>query len=133
MTDAKPLGPDDEPQNSGAIVAVHYGDYRLQECWQRSGSSIGCWFPLGGEWGRPKIWDDPRTELEKLAWRGPVPRPGPNEVPRYPHWEDVLARGPVTLLTAGSGEAYAAGWDNGRRRLVQQIEALSDEEGPDHA
>lgn len=128
------VGWEDEPQNSGAIVAVNYGDYREQEFWVRSGSNIGCWFPLGGEFGRPKIWDDPRTELQKLAWRDrPVPRPGPGEVPRYPHWEDVLARGPVTLLTAGSDEAYASGWVNGRRRLVEQIEAMSGEEGPGDA
>lgn len=121
----------DEPQNSGAVVAVHYGDYRRQECWIRSGSNIGNWYCLGGEYGRPKTWDDPRSELEKMGFRpGPAPRPGPNEIPRHPTWEHVLARGPVTLLTAASEEAYASGWVNGRRRLVEQIETLSDGEGP---
>ena len=27
------LGPHDEPQHSGAIVAVNYDDYRYVECW----------------------------------------------------------------------------------------------------
>lgn len=130
MAAAKPLDWEDEPQECGAVVAVHYGDYRRQEIWVNSGSNIGNWFCLGGEYGRPRAWDDPRSELEKLGWRGPVPRPGPNEIPRYPHWEDVLARGPVTLLVPGEQQAYAAGWVNGRRRLVEQITELGDAEDP---
>lgn len=105
------LGPDDEPQNSGAVVAVNWGDYRVQELWVRSGSSIGAWCLLGGEWGR-NIDDG-------------IPRP-----PQRPHWEHVLARGPVTLLVPGDQDVYRAGWDNGRRRLVQQVETLA-EDGPD--
>jgi len=31
MTTAQQLGPDDEPQHSGAVVAVHYGDYRRRD------------------------------------------------------------------------------------------------------
>jgi len=108
VADTRPLGYEDEPQESGAVVAVNHGDYRSQELWVRSGSNIGNWFCLGGEYGRPRPWDDPRSELERLVHRGPAPRPGPNEIPRYPTWEDVLARGPV--------------------RLLQQIETLSDEE-----
>ena len=100
------LGREDEPQQSGAVVAVNYGDYRHIECWIRSGANIGCWYPLGGEFGLP---------------RG---------VPPHPHWEDVLARGPVTLLAASRDESYASGWANGRRRLLEQIEALSEEEDP---
>ena len=123
------LGVDDEPQQSGALVAVHYGDYRYQEVWVRSGSNIGNWYPLGSEYGRPRPWDDPRSELEKLRWTGPAPRPGPAEVPRHPHWRDVLDRGPVTLLVAGQDEARAAGWAAGRRRLLEQIEGQFAEEG----
>jgi hypothetical protein len=132
-TDARPvtLGPCDEPQHSGAIVAVNYGDYRCVEAWIRSGSNIGNWYCLGGEYGQPKVWTDPRTEMEKLMWTGPNPRPGPGEVPLHPHWEDVLARGPVTLLVAGDGDAYRAGWRNGRRHLAQQVETLSDEDPGD--
>jgi hypothetical protein len=52
---AKLLGPDDEPRNSGALVAVHYGDHRRQEVWVRS---IGNWYPLHGEFG-------PRNESER--------------------------------------------------------------------
>ncbi len=94
------LGPEDEPQNSSAVVAVHHGDYRCQEIWVRSGANIGNWYPLGGEFGRP------------------------HDEPLHPHWENVLARGPVTLLTAGHDDAYRAGWASGRRDLIGQIEGL---------
>lgn len=50
--------------------------------------------------------------------------------PVHPHWEDVLARGPVTLLTPGTEDSYRAGWDNGRRRLAEQVETLAGH-GPD--
>lgn len=126
MADAL-LGFDDEPQHSGAVVAVNYGDYSRQELWQRSGSNIGCWVCLGGEWGRPKVWIDPRGYSEKMWWRGPAPGPGPNEIPQYPHWEDVLARGPVTLLVPGDQDSYRAGWQNGRRRMVEQMETVADD------
>lgn len=122
------LGPDDEPQHSGAIVAVHWGDYRRQELWVRSGANIGNWYCLGGEFDRPKPWVDPRSELEKISWRGPVPRPGPGEVPLHPHWEDVLARGPVTLLVASDQETYRTAWRNGRRRMVEQMETVADDD-----
>jgi hypothetical protein len=100
------VGWEDEPQRSGAIVAVHYGDYHRQEVWVRSGANIGNWYPLGGEFGTPR------------------------ELPPHPHWEDVLARGPVTLLVSDQQQAYADGWANGRRRLARQIETLSEEEAP---
>jgi hypothetical protein len=104
----KTLGPSDEPQYPGAIVAVHYGDYQLQECWVRSGSNLGNWYCLGGEFG--------------------VPRHGADELPLHPAWRDVLARGPVTLLSAGDKDTYAAGWANGRRRMVEQMEEVADDE-----
>ena len=122
------LGLDDEPQHSGAVVAVHWGDYRRVEYWIRSGAMIGNWFCLGNEFGRPRPWDDPRSEFDKLGWIGPVPKPGPDEVPRYPHWEDVLARGPVTLLVPGNQDAYRDGWRNGRRRMVEQMETVADDD-----
>lgn len=103
------LGPDDEPQHSGAVVAVNYGDYRTQELWVRSGANIGVWYLLGGEWGR-NINDG-------------IPRP-----PQHPHWEDVLARGPVTLLVAGDQDSYRAGWRNGRRRMVEEMEQVADDD-----
>jgi hypothetical protein len=122
----KRLGPHDEPQQSGAVVAVHYGDYRRQEVWVASGAFGGNWFPLGGEFGRPKVWRDPRTEAQKIMWHpafhGSEPRPGPDEVPQYPHWSDVLARGPVTLLVPGDAEAYRQGWRNGRKDLWDSME-----------
>lgn len=103
-TALKLLGTDDEPQGSGAVVAVHWGDYRRQEIWVASGANIGNWYCLGSEFGIP---------------RG---------LPTHPRWEDVLARGPVTLLVPGEKHAYADGWANGRRRLLEQIATLSDDE-----
>jgi hypothetical protein len=122
------LGHQDEPQQSGAVVAVNYGNYRTQEIWIRSGSAIGNWWCLGGEYGRPKPWDDPRTDMEKMLrhWDEPAPTPGPGEIVRYPTWEHVLARGPVTLLTPGDEATYKAGWATGRRRMVEQMEEVSD-------
>ena len=110
MSDGKQLGQDDEPQQSGAIVAVHYGDYHAQEIWVRSGANIGNWYCLGGEFGVPSRRHDGRP------------------LPLHPRWEDVLERGPVTLLASGHDEAYATGWANGRRHLVEQIETLSEED-----
>jgi hypothetical protein len=125
---ARRLGPDDEPQTSGAIVAVHYGDYRQQEIWVASGANIGNWYPLGGEFGRPKPWEDPRTYAEKMFDRGPVPQMPPGHVPLHPHWEDVIARGPVVLLTAADDEAYRNGWRNGRKHMWDGLEnAVYDE------
>ena len=100
------LGPNDEPQYSGAVVAVHYGDYRLLECWVRSGANIGLWYPLGGEFGL----------------RGDAVSP-------RPYWEEVLERGPVTLLVPGDQDSYRAGWRNGRRRMVEEMEAVADDDG----
>lgn len=107
MSELRTLGWEDEPRQSGAVVAVRYGDYHRVELWQRSGANFGNWYCLGNEFGIP---------------RG---------LPTHPHWEDVLARGPVTLLVAGEKEAYASGWVNGRRRLVEQIETLSEEGEPE--
>lgn len=101
------LSYEDEPQQSGAVVAVNYGDYRRQELWQSSGANIGNWYCLGNEFG--------------------VPRHDGHTLPVHPTWSDVLARGPVTLLSPGDEATYATGWANGRRRMVEQIEELSDD------
>lgn len=129
---ARLLGPCDEPQASGVVVAVHYGDYRRQELWVSSGANIGSWYPLGGEFGRPKVWVDQRSPLEKLASHGPEPRPGPGEVPLHPCWSDVLARGPVTLLVPAGDAAYRAGWRAGRQHLVGQMEEAAYDEPDGH-
>lgn len=121
------LGPHGEPQHSGAVVAVNWGDYRTQELWVRSGANIGNWYPLGGEFVRPRRWIDRRSPAE-LLMNVPPDGPGPGEVPLHPHWEDVLARGPVTLLVASDAEARAAGWAAGRRRLFEQMEGQIDDE-----
>lgn len=115
------LGYADEPNRSSAIVAVHHGNYRAQEIWVRSGANIGNWYCLGGEFGRPRAVDDPRTTLQKMSdpqgWRQPE-----GTIPVHPTWSDVLARGPVTLLFPGEDEEYAAGWLAGRRDLWQGLE-----------
>jgi len=125
------LGPYDEPQNSGAVVAVNYGDYDRLEVWVRSGANIGAWYCLGNEFGQPKVWIDPRPTMWTWDRSAPPPRPGPGEVPQHPHWEDVLARGPVTLLVPGDQDAYRAGWRNGRRRMVEQMETVAEDETDD--
>jgi hypothetical protein len=99
------LGHDDEPQEAGALVAVHAGDYRKQEVWVRSGANIGQWYPLGGE-----SW---------VVWNRERMPPGVTKA--HPHWEDVLARGPVTLLVAADEGAYRLGWRNGRHAMYEQI------------
>jgi hypothetical protein len=121
----KLLGPDGEPQGGGAVVAVNYGDYRTQEIWVRSGANIGNWYPLGGEFGQPRVVEDPmpsaRRAMSREVWRQP-----PGTIPLHPHWSDVLARGPVVLLTAADGDAYLAGWKAGRRDLWQSMEEVAE-------
>jgi hypothetical protein len=125
----KLLGPDDEPQDSGAVVAVHWGDYRRQEVWVSSGANIGNWYCLGGEFrvGGPPSVDDPRPYAEKMISREYWTQP-PGTVPVQPVWDDVLKRGPVVLLTPGDEAVHTAGWVAGRRRLLEQIETLRDDE-----
>lgn len=105
MTAAQ-LGCHDEPHRPGAIVAVHYGNYREQEIWVRSGANCGNWYPLGGEFWC--VWDRQRMP--------------PGVTRTHPTWLDVLARGPVTLLAAGVSEVYERGWVAGRRHLWQSME-----------
>jgi hypothetical protein len=128
-TALKLLGTDDEPQGSGAVVAVHWGDYRRQEIWVASGANIGNWYCLGGEFrvGGPPAVDDPRPYHEKTFSREYWVQP-PGTVPVQPTWEDVVKRGPVVLLTPGQDGVYAAGWEAGRRRMLEQIETLRDDE-----
>jgi hypothetical protein len=120
---AKLLGPNDEPPNSGAVVAVHYGDYRQQEIWLKAGIMDGSWCALGGEGLRPpRTVDDPRNELKKLS--GKVWRQPEGTVPSWPDWSHVLARGPVTLLAAGNADMYAKGWRDGVRHTAQSMEGF---------
>jgi hypothetical protein len=79
---------DPEPDYSGgAVFAVHYGNYRRQEIWVASGDNIGNLYPLGGEAGKPRIVEDPRSELEKIGptlgrsrtWQQP-----PGTIPLHP-------------------------------------------------
>lgn len=105
---------DPEPEvRGGTIAVVNYGDYRTQEVWVASGANIGCWYPLGGEFWA--VWDRKRHP--------------PGVTREHPTWDDVTARGPVTLVAAMPQEAYQQGWADGRRRLLEQVEELRDEEG----
>lgn len=117
----------DEPQNSGAVVAVNWGDYRSQEIWVRSGANIGNWYPLGGEFGRPRVAEDPRPSGVQMLSRERWQRP-PGTIPQHPHWEDIIARGPVTLLVAADGDSYRQGWRAGRRDLWQAMEEVAEED-----
>lgn len=122
------LGSDDEPQVNGALVAVWVGDYRLQKVWVASGANVGNWYCLGGEFGVPKVWIDPQPPSDYTFHRGLAPQCPPGQVPLHPRWEDVLARGPVSLLSADTGDSYREGWRNGRRALHQEIEALAEDD-----
>jgi len=133
VTTPKVFGPSDpEPDvRSGAIVAVHYGDYRLQEIWVQSGANIGNWYPLGGEFGRPKVVEDDRPYHVRMMGNERWVQP-PGTIPLHPRWEDITARGPVTLLVPGDQAMYVAGWADGRNRLLEQIDGLrEDEDGID--
>lgn len=88
--------------SAGTIAVVHYGDYRRQEIWVLCGSNVGNWYPLGNQYGNRAL-NDPT-------------------VPQHPHWDDIVARGPVTILAATSQEAYRSGWADGRRNLFEQVE-----------
>ncbi len=127
MTAQRLLGHADEPQHAGAVVAVHLGDYRRQEIWVRSGANVGNWYPLGGEFGAPKVREDMRPPMEQLIDREPWRQP-PGTVPPHPHWSDVLARGPVTLLVPADDESYLLGWRHGRRDLWQAMEPVAEED-----
>jgi hypothetical protein len=105
------LGFSDEPQGSGAVVAVNYGNYRIQEIWVRSGSNIGAWYPLGSEFW--PVWDRKQMPLGVTK--------------QHPSWADVLARGSVVLLTPATQDAYEAGWSAGRRHLARAVETLAEE------
>ena len=105
---ARTIGPDDEPLQPGTIVAVNYGDYRTQEIWVKSGTNIGNWYLLD-------------NEHECLRMHRPP------KLPQHPHWEDILKRGPVTLLVPAADEAYLHGWMIGRRRLWEDIEELAEQ------
>lgn len=89
---------------AGTIAVVCYGDYRRQEVWVLSGSNVGNWYPLGGEYGN-SVKD---------------------RMPKDPHWEDLAERGPVTVLVPMQQDAYQAGWKSGRQHLLYDIEQLSD-------
>jgi hypothetical protein len=119
------LGPDDEPQHGGALVLVWAGDYRMQEVWVASGANIGNWYCLGNEFSRPTVWEPPKREF----WdRSPEPPRPAGTIPQHPTWDDVLTRGPVSLLSHDNVTAYRAGWSNGRRRLSQEIESLAEDD-----
>ncbi len=119
---ARLLGPEDEPRESGTVVAVHFGDYRRQEIWVNSGANVGNWYCLGGEFGRPKTWEYPRPYAELTFSRDPAPKMPAGHIPLHPDWSDVLKRGPVTLLTGADGQAYLQGWRAGRKAMWQDLE-----------
>lgn len=123
------LGEADEPQGSGAVVAVHFGDYRLQEIWVRSGANIGNWYCLGGEFGTPKVAYDRRTEFQKMTSRETWRQPD-GTIPLHPTWYDVLTRGPVTLLVPGDDDTYTAGWRAGRKAMHDEMESLIYDDPP---
>jgi hypothetical protein len=127
MTDQRLLGPDDEPQQSGAVVAVNWGDYRNQQIFVSSGANIGNWYCLGGEFGRIETVEDNRSYYEKTfgtsRWEQPA-----GTLPLHPTWSDLLKLGPVTLLVPAGDGAYRAGWKAGRRAFWSEMEDHVDDE-----
>jgi hypothetical protein len=120
-----PLGPDDEPRYNGALVLVWAGDYRFQEVWVASGANIGNWYCLGNEFRRPPVWDPPKQDM----WdRSPQPPRPAGTIPLQPDWFFVLTRGPASLLSHQDDTGYRNGWRNGRRRLVEEIETLAEDD-----
>lgn len=113
--------------NPGAVLALNYGDYRNQYLFVVSGADYGVLVQLGNGYGhRIQVADDDRTTMQQMSgepWRQP-----PGTLPRHPHWEDVVALGPLTLLIPGDQDMYRQGWTDGRKRLVEQFESLADEE-----
>lgn len=113
----------------GTVAVVNYGDYASQEVWMKSGVMDGSWICLGGDGGqRPPIRDDPRTYAQKLVDPRPYIPPA-GALPSWPKWTDMLRRGPVVILAPGQHALYEAGWRNGRRDLLSEIESLA-EDGP---
>jgi hypothetical protein len=102
---------------SGSVVAVEYGDHVCQEIWVADAANVGNWYPANDDdqWLRLKDRYGQRFDI-KL---------------NHPTWDDVLARGRVTLLVAAQDEVYAAGWQAGRADLLHKIEELADEPAPD--
>lgn len=123
---------DIEPElPSSALAVVHYGNYRDQEVWVRSGANIGNWYPLWGEFGpRARVAEDTRTYMEQMASREVWRRP-PGTIPLHPTWDDVLARGPVVIVVPGQEGVWDAGWKTGQRRLIERIQEIADFEGPE--
>jgi hypothetical protein len=121
------LGDDDEPRENGAVVMVWAGDYRRQEVWIASGANVGNWYCLGNEFGQPKVWDPPGADFWASRKMPPPPRPAAT-VPLHPDWFFVLTRGPVSLLAWNNAGAYRTGWRNGRRRLREEIESLTEDD-----
>jgi hypothetical protein len=125
---ARLLGPADEPRDSGAVVAVNFGDHREQEVWVRVGGvHAGTWHPLGGEYGKPQVAEDPRSHASRVLSREYWQRP-PGTIPQHPEWHDVIARGPVVLLLPAGEGAYVNGWRAGRRDLWQAMEEIAEED-----
>lgn len=131
MPDPTPyqVGPDDEPQHSGAVVALWWGDYRRQEIWVRSGANIGNWYCLGGEFGTPKVWDPPNDYTRLISPKPGRPERPEGTVPLHPDWWFLIRRGPVTILTPGVEATYLSGWEAGRQALWQSMEDVAGE-GP---
>lgn len=121
------LGRDDEPRRNGPMVLAWPGDYRVQLVWVASGENIGTWHCLGNEFGRPQPWDPPAVSYQAI-YRREVPARPAGTIPAHPTWSDVLASGPVSLLDIGERAAYADGWRNGRRRLLDEIASIADDD-----
>lgn len=105
-----------DPLESGSVVRIESHLSKYPEVWVLSHINGGRWYPDTDSW------------MTSHA-RGPLEDGGA-------HWEDLLARGRVTLLVAVDRESYEAGWRAACTAIRDQAEELTwdtPEEAPDAA
>lgn len=90
-----------DPLESGSVVRIESHLSKYPEVWVLSHINGGRWYPDTDSW------------MASHA-RGPLEDGGA-------HWEDLLARGRVTLLVAVDRESYEAGWSEPRPDLVEVV------------
>lgn len=92
-----------EPTAAGAVVRIETPLSRYPEVWVSSHINVGRWYPDTDSWMGGHV-------------RGPLEDGGA-------HWEHLVDRGPVALLTDDGHEAYEAGW----RAACDSLSQLADE------
>jgi len=102
MTDDLP-----EPTAPGAVARVTTTLSKYPEVWVSSYINIGRWYPDTDSWLAGHV-------------RGPLDDGGA-------HWEHLVSRGAVALLTDDGHEPYAAGWRAACDSVSQLADAMADD------